>query len=226
MSEITAGGDGLGKKETWKHRVGHHFADQENEFTANKFGFWLFLATEILLFGGLFVAYAVFRSTYPKTFHEAHEHLDKTMGAINTVVLICSSFTMAMAVRASQTNQRRRLIVFLVITLLCAFTFLVIKFFEYSAKIHHGYLPGYWYTPHLATDPANGNLFFGLYFMMTGLHGLHVLGGIVAITWILINASKRRYSSEWYTPVELVGMYWHLVDLIWIYLFPLFYLIG
>jgi len=104
--------------------------------------------------------------------------------------------------------------------------FLVIKFFEYKAKIEHGYLPGYWYTPHLATDPPNGNIFFGLYFVMTGLHGLHVLGGIGAITWIMVKAKKRQFSSEWYTPVELVGMYWHLVDLIWIYLFPLFYLIG
>ena len=133
---------------------------------------------------------------------------------------------MAMAVRAAQTNQHRRLIGFLIVTLACAFIFLIVKYFEYAEKIHHGYLPGYWYTPHLPTDPANGNLFFGLYFMMTGLHGLHVLGGIAAITWILVKAQKRQFSSAWYTPVELVGMYWHLVDLIWIYLFPLFYLIG
>jgi cytochrome c oxidase subunit 3 len=226
MSETTAEGGGLPKKEPFEHKVGHHFADAENEFTANKLGFWLFLATEILLFGGLFVAYVVFRSTYPMTFHEAHEHLSKPMGAINTVVLICSSFTMAMAVRASQTNQQRRLVWLLAVTIVCAFIFLIIKFFEYKAKIEHGYLPGYWYTPHLPTDPPNGNIFFGLYFVMTGLHGLHVLGGIVAITWVLIKAKKGQFSSEWYTPVELVGMYWHLVDLIWIYLFPLFYLIG
>ena len=222
MSETTAGG----QKRPFKHHVGHHFADAQNEFSANKLGFWLFLATEILLFGGLFVAYAVFRSTFPEMFHNAHEHLNRTMGALNTVVLISSSFTMAMAVRAAQTNQRERSIGFLVVTLACAFIFLVVKYFEYSEKIQHGYLPGYWYTPHLPTDPANGNLFFGLYFMMTGLHGLHVLGGIAAITWILVKTIKGQFSSEWYTPVELVGMYWHLVDLIWIYLFPLFYLIG
>jgi cytochrome c oxidase subunit 3 len=210
----------------WTHQVGHHFADAEQEFQANKFGFWLFLATEILLFGGLFVAFVVFQSMFPETFKEAHHHLDRTMGSVNTVVLICSSFTMAMAVRSSQTNRPRALIGFLVVTLLLAGTFLVIKYFEYSAKIEHGLLPGFWYDPHGPGNPVNGNLFFGLYFMMTGLHGLHVLAGMIAISWVLSNAIKRRFSSSWYTPVELTGMYWHLVDLIWIYLFPLFYLIG
>lgn len=210
----------------WTHKVGHHFADAENEWSANKLGFWLFLATEILLFGGLFVAYAVFRNMYPETFHQAHHHLNRTMGAINTVVLICSSFTMAMAVRAAQTNQQRRLVGFLAVTLACAGTFLVIKYFEYAEKIRHGYLPGFWYTPHETGDPANGNIFFGLYFMMTGLHGVHVIAGICAITWVLVRSMRRQFSSSYHTPVELTGLYWHLVDLIWIYLFPLFYLIG
>ena len=209
----------------FKHHVGHHFADAEQEFSSNKLGFWFFLATEILLFGGMFVAYIVFRYTYPEMFMDAHHHLDRTMGAINTIVLIGSSFTMAMAVRSAQTNKQKELVGYLVVTLLCAFTFLVIKYFEYSAKFEHGYLPGLWYTPHGA-DPVNGNLFFGLYFMMTGLHGVHVLGGIVAISWVLVKATKNHFSSSWYTPVELTGLYWHLVDLIWIYLFPLFYLIG
>jgi len=207
-------------------KVGHHFADAEQEFTSNKFGFWLFLATEILLFGGLFVAYVVFRSMYPETFHQAHLHLNRTMGGTNTVVLICSSLSMALAVRAAQTGQRNRQVILLVVTLLFAATFMVIKFFEYKEKIQHGYLPGYWYTPHFEGDPVNGNLFFGLYFMMTGLHGLHVLAGMVAIIWVLRKAARGMFSPSWYTPVELVGMYWHLVDLIWIYLFPLFYLIG
>ena len=208
------------------HRVGHHFANAEQEFSANKLGFWLFLATEILLFGGLFVAYVVFRNMYPEMFLDAHQHLNRTMGATNTVVLICSSFTMAMAVRAAQTGKRSQQVMFLVVTLSLAAVFLVIKYFEYSEKIAHGYLPGYWYAPHGVGDPVNGNLFFGLYFMMTGLHGVHVLAGMVAITWVLIKAAKGQFSSSWYTPVELVGLYWHLVDLIWIYLFPLFYLIG
>ena len=219
MSDLTT------PRPKWKHHVGHHFSNAEQEFTANKLGFWLFLATEILLFGGMFVAYIVFRFMYPEMFMDAHHHLNRTMGAVNTVVLICSSFSMALAVRASQTNQVRRLQALLAVTLVFAFMFLVIKYFEYSEKFAHGYLPGLWYQPH-GNDPVNGNLFFGLYFMMTGLHGVHVLAGIVAITWLLVRATKRHFSSAWYTPVELVGMYWHLVDLIWIYLFPLFYLIG
>jgi len=209
----------------WTHKVGHHFANAEQEFSANKFGFWLFLATEILLFGGLFVAYVVFRNMYPQMFLDAHLHLNRTMGAANTVVLICSSFTMAMAVRAAMLGQKRLQVGFLLGTLAFATTFLVIKYFEYSEKIAHGYLPGLGYTPHEG-DPVNGNIFFGLYFSMTGLHGVHVLAGIIAITWILVKATKGQFSGSWYTPVELVGMYWHVVDLIWIYLFLLFYLIG
>lgn len=209
----------------WRHQVGHHFAHAEQEFTSNKFGFWLFLATEVLLFGGLFVAYAVFHAFHPEMFKEAHHHLDRIMGGTNTVVLICSSLTMALAVRAAQTNRRTQQIVFLSVTLLFAATFMVIKYFEYAAKFEHGLLPGQWYNPH-GEGPVQGNLFFGLYFMMTGLHGVHVLAGMIAIAWVLWGAIKGRFSSEWYTPVELTGLYWHLVDLIWIYLFPLFYLVA
>jgi len=209
----------------WVHQVGHHFDSAEQELSANKLGFWLFLATEVLLFGGLFVAYAVFRNLYPEMFLDAHRHLDRTMGAINTVVLICSSFTMVMAVRAAQTGKRSQQVMFLVITFSLAAVFLVVKYFEYSAKFSHGLLPGPWYSPGPG-DPVNGNLFFGLYFMMTGLHGVHVVAGMVAMVWVLIKALKGRFSSSWYTPIELVGLYWHLVDLIWIFLFPLFYLIG
>jgi cytochrome c oxidase subunit 3 len=213
--------------EAVEHHVGHHYADAEQEFTSAKLGFWLFLATEILLFGGLFVAYVVFRHMYPEMFVDAHHNLNRTMGATNTVVLICSSLTMALAVRAAQTDKQKQLIGFLVVTLAFAFVFLVIKYFEYAEKIEHGLLPGFWYNPHAGPNsPVNGNLFFGLYFMMTGLHGVHVLAGIVTITWILVRALKRHFGSGYYTPVELTGMYWHLVDLIWIYLFPLFYLIG
>ena len=211
--------------EQFTHHVGHHFADAEQEFSANKLGFWIFIVTEIMLFGGLFVAYVVFRQMFPETFIAAHEHLDRTMGATNTVVLICSSFSMAMAVRYAMTGQKRLQIIFLLTTLAFAATFLVIKYFEYSEKIAHGYLPGVWYTPH-AGDPVNGNIFFGIYFTMTGLHGVHVVAGMIAITWVLLKAMKGQFSGAWYTPVELVGIYWHLVDLIWIYLFLLFYLVG
>lgn len=210
----------------WKHEVGHHYADAEQEFSAAKLGFWIFLATEILLFGGLFVAFVVFQNMHPKMFLESHHHLNRILGGTNTVVLICSSLTMALAVRAAQTSQQTKLITFLCLTLAFAATFLVIKYFEYAEKFQHGLLPGYWYNPQGAGDPVNGNIFFGLYFMMTGLHGIHVLAGIVAIAWILRRSLQRQFSAEYHTPVELVGIYWHLVDLIWIYLFPLFYLVG
>lgn len=210
----------------FQHHVGHHFASAEQELSSNKFGFWLFLATEILLFGGLFVAFVVFQNMFPEMFFEAHHHLDRVMGGINTIVLICSSLTMAMAVRAAQTDKQSQLVGYLVATLAFAAMFLVIKYFEYSAKFEHGLLPGFWYEPHGPGNPVNGNIFFGLYFMMTGLHGVHVVAGMIAISWVLTNAIRGRFSSSWYTPVELTGLYWHLVDLIWIYLFPLFYLIG
>jgi len=209
----------------WRHEVGHHYADAAQEFASAKLGFWLFLATEVLLFGGMFVAFVVFQNMFPDMFREAHHNLNRILGGTNTVVLICSSLTMALAVRAAQTDKRRLSIWLLVSTILLAGVFLLIKYTEYSEKIHHGLLPGYWYNPHNLADPVNGNIFFGLYFMMTGLHALHVIAGMIAITWILIGTIRGRYSSSYYTPVELTGLYWHLVDMIWIYLFPLFYLI-
>jgi len=209
-----------------RHVVGHHYADAHQEFASAKLGFWLFLATELLLFGGLFVAFVVFQNMYPEMFIASHHHLDRILGATNTVVLITSSLTMALGVRAAQTGHQGRLLGFLTATLVLAMVFLVIKYVEYSAKIEHGLLPGFWYNPHGTADPVNGNLFFGLYFMMTGLHGVHVVAGIVAIAWILARAAKGHFGPDYHTPVELVGLYWHLVDLIWIYLFPLFYLVG
>jgi cytochrome c oxidase subunit III len=209
-----------------RHQVGHHYADAHQEFTSAKLGFWLFLATEILLFGGLFVAFVVFQNMFPEMFIASHHHLNRILGGTNTVVLITSSLTMALGVRAAQMGQRRRLIGFLSATLVLAAVFLAIKYVEYAAKIEHGLLPGFWYNPHSTSDPVNGNLFFGLYFMMTGLHGLHVVAGMIAISWILARAARGHFSPEYHTPVELVGLYWHLVDLIWIYLFPLFYLVG
>ena len=209
-----------------RHHVGHHYADAEQEFTSAKLGFWLFLATELLLFGGLFVAFVVFQNKYPEMFIAAHHHLDRILGGTNTVVLITSSLTMALGVRAAQLGQQKRLLGFLSATLVLAAVFLVIKYFEYSAKFEHGLLPGFWYNPHDVGDPVNGNLFFGLYFMMTGLHGVHVVAGMIAISWILVRSARGHFSPDYHTPVELVGLYWHLVDLIWIYLFPLFYLVG
>jgi len=208
-----------------KHVVAEHFENARQAFEASKLGLWLFLVTEILLFGGLFVLYIVFRGLYPDVFHEASHHLNRTMGALNTVVLICSSFTMAMAVSRAQHNESKKAAVLLLITFLCGLIFMSVKYFEYSHKIHEGLLPGIHFSFAEMTHPK-APLFFSLYFMMTGLHGLHVLVGMGLIFWVLIRTVRGEFSCDYFTPVELTGLYWHLVDLIWIYLFPLLYLIG
>ncbi|MDQ7054386.1 MAG: cytochrome c oxidase subunit 3 family protein [candidate division KSB1 bacterium] len=205
--------------------LAEHFTDAEQQQESAKLGMWVFLLTEILLFGGLFCAYAIYRAWYPEMFHNAHKHLDVVLGSINTVVLILSSVTVALAIHAIQHNKRKQTILFLTITLLFAATFLVIKYFEYSHKIHLGMLPGKFYT-YTGIEGTNPHIFFTVYFTMTGLHGLHVLAGMIVIGWILIRTIKGHFHSEYYTPVENAGLYWHLVDLIWIYLFPLLYLVG
>jgi cytochrome c oxidase subunit 3 len=207
------------------HVTPHHFSSAYAEFDASKFGMWLFLVTEILLFGGLFCAYAIFRGLYPETFHEAHLELNKTLGALNTVVLLFSSLTMALAVGYAQRNQRKKSALMLVITLLCALTFLGVKFIEYSHKFHEGLLTAGFYKFD-GIHAQNPGIFFSLYFMMTGLHGIHVLIGMSIITWVLIRTRRGDFNDKYFTPVELTGLYWHLVDLIWIFLFPLLYLIG
>jgi cytochrome c oxidase subunit 3 len=203
----------------------HHFAEMKQQFEASKIGMWLFLVTEVLLFGGLFVGYGIMHAKHPEAFVAAHHHLDRVMGAVNTVVLLLSSFTMVLGVWAAQTGQRKKLIVFLLLTLMLAGVFLVVKYFEYSHKFHEGLLPGKYYSHKGDTVPGQF-MFFSFYFMMTGLHGIHVVAGMVAITWVLIRAVKGHFSASYYGPVDLVGLYWHLVDLIWIYLFPLMYLIS
>jgi cytochrome c oxidase subunit 3 len=205
--------------------VAHHFDNADQQFDSNRMGVWLFLVTEILFFGGLFCAFFIFRSWYFDAFKEANHHLDKVLGAINTMVLIFSSLTMALAVRSAQTNDRQKTVLFLAITIACAFAFMGIKYVEYSHKFHEGLLPGKWFTAH-GFEHQHAGVFFAVYFMMTGVHGLHVLIGIGLLTWILIRANKGEFSSRYYAPVEGVGLYWHLVDLVWIYLFPLLYLVG
>jgi len=203
----------------------HHFADEEQQRESAKLGMWLFLLTEILLFGGLFCAYAIYRAWYPDMFFNAHQALDVTLGGINTVVLITSSVTMALSIRSMQLDRRKQTVNYLIMTLLLAAAFLVIKYFEYTHKIHLGQLPGKYYT-YTGIEGANPHIFFSVYFMMTGLHGIHVIGGMGVIGWVLAQTRKGRFSSRYYTPIEMVGLYWHLVDMIWIFLFPLLYLIG
>lgn len=204
--------------------LAHHFSDVEQQRESAKLGMWLFLLTEILLFGGLFCAYAIYRAWYPDMFHHAHQALDLTMGTVNTIVLITSSVTMALAIRFMQLGRRDLTILNLVLTLAFAATFLVIKYFEYSHKFHLGQLPGKFYT-FQGIEGSNPHIFFSIYFAMTGLHGIHVIVGMSIITWVLVRTVKNEFSPAYYTPIEMTGLYWHLVDLIWIFLFPLLYLI-
>ncbi len=202
----------------------HHFDRPEQQADASKIGMWLFLVTEILLFGGLFVGFAIMQSMHPEAFLAGHHHLDRTLGFINTLVLLASSYTMVRAVHSARTGKRQQLVIFLLITLMFAAMFLGIKYFEYSHKIHEGLLPGRYY--HHAGDTVPGQfMFFSFYFMMTGLHGIHILAGMLAISWLVFRSRRGDFSPAYYTPVDLVGLYWHLVDIIWIYLFPLLYLI-
>jgi len=275
-----------------KH-LAHHFDTPQQQFDSGKLGIWLFLTTEILLFSGMFCAYAVYRANHPEIFLFAHHYLDKVLGGINTIVLICSSLTMAWGVRCAQLSQKRGLVICLTLTLLFAGVFLVIKGVEYSSKYEHGvfwwvhkdttlYVPTH--APHgvevvpsqaptaivvpaPATTPTNAlaaqsqipqahvgpagispawlnrsapqpvagfdklvephnvNIFFSIYFVMTGLHGLHVIAGMVVIAWVLRRALRGEFDKDYFSPVDYVGLYWHLVDLIWIFLFPLLYLI-
>ncbi len=203
----------------------HHFSDVEQQRESAKLGVWLFLLTEILLFGGLFCFYSVYRAWNPDIFHNAHQYLNVYLGALNTIVLITSSVTMALAIRSMQLDRKRNTLILLGATLFLASMFLVIKYFEYSHKIHLGQLPGKYYT-FTGVEGTNPHIFFSVYFLMTGLHGIHVMAGMGLIGWLMVKTQRNRFSSEYYTPIEMTGLYWHLVDLIWIFLFPLFYLIG
>lgn len=273
--------------------LAHHFGSLTQQFDSGKLGMWLFLATEILLFGGLFCAYAVYRANHPEIFIYAHQYLSKFWGAFNTCVLLFSSFTMAWGVRCSQLGRQKGLVVCLALTLLCGFGFLGVKYVEYKEKWEHGLLWGKYYSPVIhheeshntdsadqapiqnataadaetssvtptviqtteagvvverskilpaaiapdglvsltagqkthGDEPRNVQLFFSVYFLMTGLHGIHVILGLACIGWILLRAIRGEFGPGYFTPVDLVGLYWHLVDLIWIYLFPLLYLI-
>jgi len=187
--------------------------EEVHRFETSKLGVWVFLFSEILLFGGLFAAYAVFRGLFFQDFHRDHQQLNVTLGAINTVVLLVSSFTVARAVASIQRGKTRPLNLYLLLTILCGLVFLVNKYFEYSAKFSHDIFP--WTST-----------FFSLYFVMTGLHGLHVLGGVIALSTALVLALRGRFSSTNYVIVEGTALYWHLVDIVWIYLFPMLYLIA
>ncbi len=211
----------------------HHFTTMEQQFDTSKIGMWLFLVTEVLTFGGLFAGFGLMQNRYPQEFIEAHEHLQRLAGAGNTVVLLVSSFTMVMGVLMARTGQGAKCAKYLWTTVACGGVFMCVKAYEYTHKFTEGLLPAMWYhrQPEDSVVLANGVLshgyatFYSFYFMMTGLHGLHVLIGMILIGWLAIRAKRGEFNASYYTPVDLVGLFWHLVDMIWIYLFPLYYLI-
>lgn len=192
------------------------------DYTGSKLGMWLFLFTELLLFGGLFLVYAVYRAMHPAEFHEAAKELSTVIGAINTVILLTSSLTMAISISAIQRGNRKLSVLMQSATILLGLIFLVNKYFEWSAKFHHGLYPD---SPDLLERGHGQILFYGLYYVMTGLHGLHVIAGLVLLGFMLFFTVRERVNSEDFGWLENSGLYWHLVDLIWIFLFPMMYLI-
>lgn len=213
-----------GRAPPGKYPWAHHFGSPGVQTYAARFGMWVFLSTEILLFAGLFISYAAYRYFYPQTFALCSRHLDLSYGTINTLVLITSSFTVALAIHYVRSGKNRVAVGMLLFTLLCAAVFLVIKYLEYQHKFEQGTLPGKYYTfEGIKTQGAH--IFFALYFLTTGLHAIHVVVGMSLLTWVLYHLVRGRFSPIYYTPVELGGLYWHLVDLVWIFLYPLLYLI-
>jgi cytochrome c oxidase subunit III len=219
------GGHGHGHGAHHDPNLAHHFDTIEQQTPAIRLGMWLFLGTEVLLFAGLFLGYSVYRHLYHDTFHAASRHLNLVMGTVNTIVLITSSFTVAMAYYSVKIGKNRRAVGLLVFTILCALTFLVIKAFEYSHKFHEGALPGQWFHFHEMEGMPGASLFFTVYFLATGLHAFHVIVGMAILVWVLKRLVRGDFTPKYHIAVELGGLYWHLVDLIWIFLFPLLYLI-
>jgi cytochrome c oxidase subunit III len=205
--------------------VAHQFDDADQQHDASALGMWVFLVTEIMFFGGLFTAYVVYRTAFPAAFHGASKELDIALGALNTVVLITSSLTMALAVHAAQVSRRGMLVVCLLLTIALGTTFLGVKAYEYWHKWHEHLVPGPSFAYH-GPDATNAQLFFSLYFAMTGLHALHMIIGIGLLGVLTVRGAQGMFNRFYYTPVELSGLYWHFVDLVWIFLFPLLYLIG
>jgi cytochrome c oxidase subunit 3 len=242
--------------------LAHHFDTPKQQYDSAKLGMWIFLLTEVLFFSGLFCFYAVYRANNPQVFVDGHHFLDTPLGALNTMTLIFSSLTMALAVRSAQLDHRRRLVSLLTVTILCGLLFMGVKYVEYKQKWDHRLVPGqarieHWFSDERTATPpkkfqpdveyvkkqlaeaGHSNLdeeelakridnlrsYMGIYFTLTGLHALHVIIGVGVLCWILTGSMRGLYGSQSFTPVDLSGLYWHLVDLIWIYVFPLLYLI-
>ena len=226
---------GLHREEEHHPELLHHFAEPEQQRNASSLGMWVFLGTEVMFFGGLFCAYLVYRTKYFGDFGAASKSIDATMGATNTAVLICSSLTVVLAVWAAQTARKTLLVTMLALTMLFGVAFLGIKGIEYKDKFEEHHVPGASFSfenvpvpghPGQYANPRHAEIFFSLYFVMTGLHALHMIIGLGIFAWLLLMAWKGRFTPEYHTPVEISGLYWHFVDIVWIYLFPLLYLID
>ena len=212
----------------------HHFATKEQQKNSASLGMWLFLAQEIMFFGGMFCAYLVYRYKYFGDFGSASQTLNIWYGAINTGVLLCSSLTVVLSVRAAQLNKRKALTGWLVLTILLGLVFLGIKGIEYNEKFENHHVPGPSFAyqgtvpshPDIPVDPHHAEIYFSLYFAMTGMHALHMIVGVGLFSMLAWWAWRGNYNSDYYTPIENAGLYWHFVDIVWIYLFPLLYLID
>ena len=203
----------------------HHFETLEQQKEASTLGMWIFIIQEVMFFGGLLAAYMLYRIWYPTAWSEGSAELNIQLGGLNTVVLILSSLTMALAVRSAQTGKQKATCNWLIVTMLLGLTFLVVKGFEYEHKwaLHH--VPGLNFQLEEGQVPQIA-IFLSLYFALTGLHALHMVIGFVLLSVILWMAWRKRFTPEWYTPVEMAGLYWHFVDIVWIFLFPLLYLVD
>jgi cytochrome c oxidase subunit 3 len=205
------------------------FDTEAQQKDAATLGMWIFLITEIMFFGGLFAVYNIYRSWYPDVFAIASSSLNEIIGALNTGVLLLSSFTMVMAVRAAQLGQRKAIVIFLIFTLLLGGVFLGVKAYEWNQKFEEHHIPGQAAFHLEGVPPAeqgHAQLFFSIYFAMTGLHALHMVIGVGILLTLLVQALRGRFLASYYTPVDMAGLYWHFVDIIWIFLFPLLYLID
>ncbi|MEN6626693.1 MAG: cytochrome c oxidase subunit 3 family protein [Candidatus Sumerlaeia bacterium] len=201
------------------------FDDLEQQRVSYNLGMWIFLATEVLFFGGIFMGYIVYRMHYGHAWHEASRHLIMPAGAINTIVLLTSSLTMALAVRHSQLGQNRACARLLLVTMGLGIVFMCIKAFEYHHEYEVGNIPGIRFT-YAGPDPGQTQLFYVFYFLMTGVHAIHMIIGVCVVAFMALMSRLGRYSPGHHAPIEMTGLYWHFVDIVWIFLFPLLYLMG
>jgi len=204
----------------------HHFEEPAQQYEASTLGMWAFLVTEVMFFGGLFAAYTLYRGLYPEAFASTSRYMDIVLGGINTAVLICSSLTMVLAVRAARLGQQRMIVLFLLATMALGGVFLGIKAIEYHHKWVEHLVPGFNFHYEASQYGHEVQILFFLYFMMTGMHALHMIIGEGLLGTLVVMALRGRFSARWNTPVDMIGLYWHFVDIVWIFLFPLLYLIG